>query len=64
MTRVKDMLALKKAIIQALGEVGKTQNEIAIQIGCSQSAISKIRTFSKWSNCSSKLKTIAIDEHE
>ena len=41
-----------KAIIYELWEAGKTQNEIAVQVGCIQSAILKIRlTCSKQSNC-------------
>ena len=53
----------KKKIIYALWEAGKTQNKVDVQIGCSQSAISKIKkTCSKQSNCGSKPKTTAIDE--
>ena len=66
MARVKDMLETQKAIIHVLWEAGKFQNEIAIQVVCSQSAISKItrQSCSKWSNCGFKPKTTARDEHQ
>ena len=54
-----DMSEAQKAIIHALWEADKTQNEIAVQVECSQSAISKItgRPCSKYFNCGSKSKT-------
>ena len=63
MPRIKDMLEVQIAIYHVLWEAGKTQNEIAVQVGCSHSAILKTtrQTGSKWSNYSSKPKTTATE---
>ena len=43
------MLETQKGIILPLSKAGKTKNEIAVQMGCFQSDILKIRlTCSKW----------------
>ena len=42
MARVKNVSEAQKAIIYAFLEAGNTQHEIAVQVECSQSAISKI----------------------
>ena len=58
------MLEIQKAIIYVLWEAGKTQNKIAVQLGCSQSAILKITRlpYSKQSISSSKPKTTDRDQ--
>ena len=38
MARSKDMSIAQKAIIHAFREAGKTQNKVAVQEGCCQSA--------------------------
>ena len=64
MARVKNMSEAKKANIHVLWEVGRIQNKVALQEGCSQFGISKIRrTCRKRFNCSSKPET-SKDEHQ
>ena len=64
MARIKDILVVQKTISHAFWESDKIQNEIAVQVGCSESDISKIsrRTCLKRPNCGSKPKITVKDE--
>lgn len=42
MARVKDVLEIQKDIIHVLWKAGKTQKLIAVEVGCSCSAVAKI----------------------
>ena len=58
-------ICIRQKKSHALWEAGMTRNDIAIHVGFSKSAISKItrRTCSKWFNFSSKPKSVATDEY-